>query len=60
MKDNIGFFKREEGDNDDIIWNGFPVVKRGGNRYKNNEKIYDRTPNIRKLLTDTSNRPLKK
>ena len=32
----------------------------GGNKYKITEKIYDITLNIQKVLTDTSNIPLKK
>ena len=59
MKDNIGFFNIEERDNGDIIWNGFPVEKVGGNNFKINEKIPDITPGIQNVLTDTSNIPLK-
>ena len=54
------FFKIEERDNGDINWNGFPVAKMGGNKLKVNEKIYDTTPGIQKVLTDTSNIPMKK
>ena len=60
MKKNIGFFNIEERDNGDIFWNGFPVEKMGGNKLKINEKIFDIAPNIRKVLTETSNIPLKK
>ena len=60
LKNNIGFFNIEEGDNGDIYWNRFPVEKIGGNKLKTNEKIYDRTPGIQKILTDTCNIPLKK
>ena len=59
MKNNTGFFI-EERDNGDIIWNGFPVEKNGGIRLKIKEKIYDITPGIQKVLTDTSNIPMKK
>ena len=31
----------------------------GGNKLKSNENIFDLTPGIRKLLTDTSNIPMK-
>ena len=34
MKNNTGSFKIEERDNGDIIWNGFPVEKEGGNKIK--------------------------
>ena len=60
MKDNIGFFKTEEGDNGDTFWNGIPVEKMSGNKLKINENIYDKTPGIQKVLIDTSNIPLKK
>ena len=32
----------------------------GGNKLKNNEKVYDITPGIQKVLTDTSKIPMKK
>ena len=60
MKNNIGFFKIEEGDKGDIFWNGFPVEKIGGNKLKINKNIHVITPGIQKVLTDTSNIPLKK
>ena len=60
MKDNTGFFTIEERENGDIIWNGFPVEEMAGNKLKINEKIYNITPGIQKVLTDTSNIPLKK
>ena len=60
MKDNIGFFRIEEIDNGDIIWNGFPAKKIRGSKLKINENIYDITPGIQKFLTKTSNIPLKK
>ena len=47
-------------ENGDIFWNGFPVEKMGGNRLKINEKIFEITPGIQKVLTNTSNIPLKK
>ena len=59
MKKN-GFFIIPERDNGDIIWNGFPVKRMGVNQLKINEIIYDRTPCIQKVLTDTSEIPLKK
>ena len=60
MKYNIGFLNIEERKNGEIFWNGFPVEKMGDNKLKINEKIYGITPDIRKLLTEISNKPLKK
>ena len=59
-KNNSVFFKVEERDNGAITWNGFPTEKMGGNKLKTNEKIYNITPGFQKVLTDTSNKPLKK
>ena len=60
MKNKTGFFNIEKRDIGDSFWNGFPVEKGSGNKLKNNEKIYNITPGIRKVLTETSNIPLKK
>ena len=60
MKNNAGFFKIEERDNGDVFWNGFPVEKIGGNKIKINENVFDITRGIQKVLTDTSNIPIKK
>ena len=60
MKNNTGFFNIEERDNGDKIQNGFPVEKMGGDKLKIQEKIYNITPGIQKVLTDTSNIPLNK
>ena len=60
MKTINGFFNIEETDNGDIFWNGLPVEKMGGNRLKINENIHDITPGIQKVLTVTSNIPLKR
>ena len=60
MKNNAGFFKKEERDNGDVFWNGFPVEKIVGNKIKINENIFDITRGIQKALTDTSNIPIKK
>ena len=59
MEKNIGFFNIEEKDNGDIFWNGFRVEKMGGNKLEINENTYDITPGIQKVLTDTSNIPIK-
>ena len=60
MKNNVGFFKIEERDTGDVFWNRFPVEKIGGNRIKINENVFDITQGIQKVLTDTSNIPIKK
>ena len=60
MKNNSGFFNIEETDDDEIFWNGFPVEKMGGNKLKICGKIHNITPSIQKVLTETSNIPLKK
>ena len=60
MKNNAGFFKIEERDNGDVFWNGFPVEKIGGNKIKIDENVFDITRGIQKVLTDTSNIPIKK
>ena len=60
MKENTGFFNIEKSDHGDIFWNGFPVEKIGDNKLKINEKVHNITPGIQKVLTVTSNIPLKK
>ena len=60
MKNNIGFFNIDEKDNGDNFSNGFPVEKKGGNKIKVNEKIYEINSGIQKVLIDTSNIPLEK
>ena len=59
MKSNTGFFNIEETNDGEIFWNGFPVEKMGGSKFKINEKIYNITPGIQKVLTDTSKIPIK-
>ena len=59
MKNNTGFFNIEETNDGEIFWNGFPVEKMGGNKLKINEKIHNITPGIQKVLTETSNIPIK-
>ena len=59
MKTNIGFFNIEERDNGDIFWNGFPVEEMGGIKLKINGKIHEIPQSIQKVLTDTSNIPIK-
>ena len=59
MKDNIGFFNIDEKDNGEIFWNGFLVEKMGGNKLKINDKIFKTPKSIQKVLTETSNKPIK-
>ena len=59
MKNNIGFFNIEERDNGDIFRNGFPVEKMAGSKLKINGKIHEIPQSIQKVLTDTSNIPIK-
>ena len=60
MKDTTVFFNIEETNNGDNFWNGFPVEKVGGNKIKINENVFNITTGIQKVLTETSNIPLKK
>ena len=59
MKHNTGFFNIEETDDGDSSWNGFPIEKMGSSKLKINEKIYNITPGVQKVLTDTINIPVK-
>ena len=59
MKNNTSFFNIEETIDGEIFWNGFPVEKVGGSKLKINEKVHNITPGIQKVLTDTSNIPIK-
>ena len=59
MKKITAFFKIEERDKGNIFWNAYPTEIIGGKKLKINENIYDKTPGIQKVLTDTSNMPLK-
>ena len=58
-KNNIGFFNIDEKDNGEIFWNGFLVEKMGGNKLKINDKIFKIPKSIHKVLTETSNIPIK-
>ena len=64
MKNITGFFNIEKKDNSDIIWNGFPVEKMGGNKLKNSDNFYNIKkyifPGIQQVLTDSFNVPVKK
>ena len=60
MKNDIGFFNIKERQNGNIIWNGVPVEKTGDDKLKINDKIYQITPGVYKILNDKSNTPMKK
>ena len=59
IKNNIGFFNIVETNDGEFFWNGFPGGKMGDKKLKIDEKIYNITPGIQKVLTDTSNIPIK-
>ena len=59
MKKNTGFFNIEETNDGENFWNGFPVEKLGGNKVKIMEKVHNITPGSQKILTETSNIPIK-
>ena len=42
------------------MWNGYPVKILGATEVEINYKINNITPGIQKILTDTSNIPMKK
>ena len=60
IKKQKWFFNVKARDNGDIIRNGFPVEKIGGNKLKINDKIYKISDDLQNVFTDTSNVPLKK
>ena len=60
MKKQKRFFNIEERDNGDIFWNGFPVEKKGGNKIKIIDKIYNINDDLPDVFTNTTNVPLKK
>ena len=60
MKNNTGFFQTFENPEHGWVWNGFPVKILGGTEVEINDKKYNKSPGIQKLLTDTSSIPLKK
>ena len=55
-----GFLNIEETDDGKVFWNVFPVEKVDGNKLKINGKISNITPGFQKVITETSNIPLKK
>ena len=60
MENNTGFLNIEERNDYDKFCKGFPFEKMGEIKRGIKEKIYNITPDIQKVLTDTSNIPLKK
>ena len=59
IKKQERFFKIEEKDNCDIIWNGFPVERTGGKKLMINEEFYNISADLQNVFTNTSNIPLK-
>ena len=60
IKKQKGFFNIEERDIADIFWNGFPVGKKGSNKLKIIDKIYNISDDLQDVFTNTTNVPLKK
>ena len=60
MTGNTRFFKTDYDREHGWIWNGYPIKISSGTEVENNGKKFDITPGIQKVLTDTSNIPLKK
>ena len=60
MKNNTGFCQTFGDREHEWMWNGYPVKILGGTEVEINVKKIDKTPGIQKVLTDTSNIPMKK
>ena len=61
MKDKQkGFFKIEEDENGQRLWNGIPVEISGDSRIEIKGKEFNITPNLQNVFTDTSGKSLKK
>ena len=61
MKDKQkGFFEIEEDENGQRLWNGIPVEISGDSRIKIKGKVYNTTPNLQNVFTDTTGKSLKK
>ena len=60
MKKKTGFFQRHEEQEHGWMWNGYPGKILGGKEVEINDKKFNITPGIQKVLTDTSNIPMKK
>ena len=60
MTTTTGFFKTYYDCEIGWIWNGHPVKMLRGTEVEFNDKKFNITPNLQKVLTETSNIPLKK
>ena len=60
MTTNTGFFKTYYHRDCGWMWNGYPIEMIAGTELEINDKKFNITPVIQKVLTDTSNIPLKK
>ena len=54
------FFEIEEDENGQRLWNGIPVEISGDSRIKIKGKVYNITPNLQNVFTDTTGKSLKK
>ena len=55
-----GFFKIREGKDGQRYWNGLPVYISGDSRIEIEGEIFNITPNLQKVFTDTTGKSLKK
>ena len=60
MKNKTGFFQTSEDRERGWMWNGYPNKILGGTEVEINDEKFNITPGLQKVLTDTSNIPLKK
>ena len=61
MKDKEkGFFKIEEDQNGERLWNRIPVEISGESRIRIKGKDFNITPNLQNVFTDTTGKSLKK
>ena len=60
MTTNTGFFKTYYDRDRGWMWNGHPIEMISGTKVEVNDKKFNITPGIQKVLTDLSNIPLKK
>ena len=59
MKNNTGFFQTFEDPEHGWMWNGYAVKIFGGTEVEINDKNLNISPDIQKVLTDTSKIPMK-
>ena len=60
MKNNTGFFQTFEDQEHGWMWNGYAIKILDGTEVVINDKNFNITPGIQKVLADTSNIPMKK